>query len=1105
MADSDATKAAGRRPSVTTDRLDPSADKLKLDLETPSPSAVNSDSEGPDVGRQIELEARNSIKYRTYRGAAFLRVHLSRDHVVPPGSYATLGLVPGLILTVVIAAIVLYTSLIVWKFCLRHPHIRDVCDIGQHLFWNSKIAWYLTAAMFLLNNTFIQVRLISFSQLIDISDMTNVPLGLALLATFSALTTFISVLLAMIFSGIEDHPAAYTPAKGDPIVRALPVPGTTFVSGVGAFLNISYTFIGQITLPSFIAEMKEPKDFWKSVTVVTIAEIIVFSLAGSIVYVYTGNQYMTAPAFGSLGNEVYKKVSFSFMVPTLIFLGVLYASVSARFIFFRLFEGTRHKGNHTVVGWAAWTGILAVLWVLAFIISEVIPFFSDLLSIMSSLFDSFFGFIFWGVAYLRMRREDYGPGFYKNRGFRGWAGFLLNITLIGIGLFFLGPGTYASIDSVILNYRAGTVGSPFSCASNGLEEDSNEKDDKIVRMHRIPIVLSSRGGDEICSFTESTYHPYMGQCKFTVASKKPLRSSRGCSANKEAWRPHGARDGILDKTHLVPYSQPVPRQRVAVIIVPLKALRVGIIGPPIGTGTLPAEMPYRHVTFPLSERDPAPHLRIPLDGILSFCNSPPASSESIMSAVRPLRRGLHLLGSKSLPRSAPVAANGSSLLRRQLASPRGLRTPLVAVARPYPRLNSYGTVRCASSAPSGPVKRTQLYDLHIARGAKMVPFAGYSMPLQYSDLSHVESHKWTREKASLFDVSHMVQHHLIGPGVQEFLMKITPSSVDQLKDNQSTLSCLLEEGTGGIVDDTVITRRSADTFYFVTNAGRRDEDLAFLEAEIDAYKKAHGPDSLKWEILSDRALVALQGPLAAQVLQAYIHGDGPETDLSTLYFGNCRSLYLTLPDGSRTPHPVLISRTGYTGEDGFEISIPSGGHPTLPTQVTDLLLSNPDQVRLAGLAARDSLRLEAGMCLYGNDISTAQTPPAASLGWVVGKGRRDPTSANFNGSSVILPQIASPATTLSQRRVGFTVEKGSPAREGAVIVDLNDDSRTQIGVVTSGLPSPSLGGTNIAMGYIKQGMHKKGTEVGILVRNKVRKASVVGMPWVESKFYRPKA
>ncbi|KAB8210538.1 transmembrane amino acid transporter protein-domain-containing protein [Aspergillus parasiticus] len=480
------------RQSFASER-DDSPDKVK-DLENQRQPGAQSDSDTDDIGRQIEMEAGNSIKYRTcswQKTAALLfSEYICLAIMSFPWSYSVLGLVPGLILTVVIAGIVLYTSLIIWRFCLRHPHVRDVCDIGQHLFWGSNIAWYLTAVMFLLNNTFIQglhclvgaewlntvsshgTCTIVFSLITAIvSFVCSLPRTfstLSKIATFSALFTFISVMLAVVFTAIEDHPAGYTPAKGDPIVTAVPVAGTTFVSGVNAFLNISYTFIGQITLPSFIAEMKEPKDFWKSVTAVTIAEIIVFSLVGSIVYAYTGNQYITAPAFGSISNEVYKKVSFSFMVPTLIFLGVLYASVSARFLFFRLFEGTRHKGNHTVVGWAAWAGILAVLWIGAFIIAEVIPFFSDLLSIMSALFDSFFGFIFWGVAYLRMRREDYGPNFYKNRGIRGWIGFIVNVGLIFVGLFFLGPGTYAAVDSVVLNYQAGTVGSPFSCADNGL-------------------------------------------------------------------------------------------------------------------------------------------------------------------------------------------------------------------------------------------------------------------------------------------------------------------------------------------------------------------------------------------------------------------------------------------------------------------------------------------------------------------------------------------------------------------------------------------------------------------------------------------------------------
>ena len=190
--------------------------------------------------------------------------------------------------------------------------------------------------------------------------------------------------------------------------------------------------------------MKNPYDFRKVLWIVTISEIIVFSLVGAIIYAYTGTQYNTAPAFGSLGNDLYKKVSFSFMIPTLIFLGVLYASVSARFLFFRIFEGTRHKTSHTVVGWASWGGILAILWLLAFLVAEVIPFFSDLLALMSALFDSFFGWIFWGVAYLRMRRAEYGPGFYKKRGWKGWAGFIVNIFIIVAGIFFLGPGTYVS-------------------------------------------------------------------------------------------------------------------------------------------------------------------------------------------------------------------------------------------------------------------------------------------------------------------------------------------------------------------------------------------------------------------------------------------------------------------------------------------------------------------------------------------------------------------------------------------------------------------------------------------------------------------------------------
>ena len=293
---------------------------------------------------------------------------------------------------------------------------------------------------------------------------------LANLATASAFFTFISVLLATIFAGVEGQHGTrgYTEALGDPLVLVVPKAGTTYVDGMEAFMNIAYTFIGQITLPSFIAEMKEPQDFPKALWLVTICEIIVFGLVGAVIYYYTGTQYNTAPAFGSLGNDLFLKVSFSFMIPTLVFLGVLYASVSARFVFFRIFEGSRHKTEHTLIGWSTWAGILALTWILAFIIAEVIPFFSDLLALMSALFDSFFGWIFWGTAYLRMRRADLGPGFWKKRGIRGYVGAGVNVCIIVIGVYFLTAGTYVSVKAIMNSYAAGSVSGVFSCGDTSV-------------------------------------------------------------------------------------------------------------------------------------------------------------------------------------------------------------------------------------------------------------------------------------------------------------------------------------------------------------------------------------------------------------------------------------------------------------------------------------------------------------------------------------------------------------------------------------------------------------------------------------------------------------
>ncbi|KAL3420696.1 neutral amino acid [Phlyctema vagabunda] len=449
----------------------------------------NSDDSGSDIlGKQIELEAENAIKYRTCSwpktAALLFSEYICLAIMSFPWSYSVLGLVPGLILTVVVAALVLYTSLVLWEFCLRHPEVRDVTDIGQMLFWGKSWVWWATAVMFILNNTFIQglhvlvtakylntitghslctvVFAIIATLICWVCSMPRTFSMLSKLATVSAFFTFISVLLACIFAGVEVDESVPR------VVTALPVKGTTFVSGMSAFLNISYTFIGQITLPSFISEMKNPADFPKALWAVTIAEVIVFSIVGAVIYAFVGNEAMTAPAFGSLTNDVFKKVSFSFMIPTLIFLGVLYASVSARFIFFRLFEGTRHKSSHTVKGWVSWGAILAATWVLAFIIAEVIPFFSDLLSLMSSLFDSFFGFIFWAVAWYRMKRVDDGPDWYKKQTPYGYMMLVLNVLIFGTGVFFLTVGTYTSVQSIIDSYAAGAVGGVFTCADNGL-------------------------------------------------------------------------------------------------------------------------------------------------------------------------------------------------------------------------------------------------------------------------------------------------------------------------------------------------------------------------------------------------------------------------------------------------------------------------------------------------------------------------------------------------------------------------------------------------------------------------------------------------------------
>lgn len=417
------------------------------------------------------------------------------------------------------------------------------------------------------------------------------------------------------------------------------------------------------------------------------------------------------------------------------------------------------------------------------------------------------------------------------------------------------------------------------------------------------------------------------------------------------------------------------------------------------------------------------------------------------------------------------------------------RTPLFAAHKQSGNA-SFRAPGSRSYSSEAPLQKTALYDLHLAHGAKMVPFGGFQMPVQYSGLSVSESHKFTRTHASLFDVSHMVQRIFSGPDAAAFLQKVTPSNLGTLPVNKSTLSALLHPETGGIVDDTVITKLADDRFYVVTNAACREKDDAYLAAELASFG-----GNLEHVKQDEKGLVALQGPLSAEILESVLV-DPEAVGLSKLYFGSCTTAKVKLL-GMDTSIPVLISRGGYTGEDGFEISVANSEETVAVTEA--LLAVGPEKLQFAGLGARDSLRLEAGMCLYGHDLDDTTTPVEGGLSWIIPKERRG-ADAGYHGAELISKQLvlkSKGGLGVERRRVGFVVE-GAPAREGVEIVSKEGE---KIGKVTSGCPSPTLG-KNIAMGYIKNGFHKTGTEVDVVVRGRNRKAVVTKMPFVETKYWK---
>lgn len=381
--------------------------------------------------------------------------------------------------------------------------------------------------------------------------------------------------------------------------------------------------------------------------------------------------------------------------------------------------------------------------------------------------------------------------------------------------------------------------------------------------------------------------------------------------------------------------------------------------------------------------------------------------------------------------------------------------------------------RCFSDGDSKP-KQTPLYNLHQKYGGKVVDFAGFLLPVQYPDLSVSASHLFTRKSASIFDVSHMLQTNVYGKDCVSWFESICPVDLKGMAHGTSSLTVFLNKD-GGIIDDLIVTKVKEDQLYIVSNAGRLEVDTQHMLETSELYRKKGKDVKVSMWDVTQRALIAVQGPKAAAAVQAITNLLLEELTFMTSRIGLVAGV------------ECRVTRCGYTGEDGVEISIPEDK----AVQVTEALLQCKD-VKLAGLGARDSLRLEAGLCLYGNDIDETVTPVEAALTWLISKNRRQ--SADFPGAEIILRQIKD---GVSKRRVGIRMVEGAPARKDAL---LKDATGNVIGKVTSGCPSPSLGG-NVAMGYVKEEFKKVGNELLVNIRGKDVACNVAKMPFVPSKYY----
>ncbi|ATY32196.1 glycine cleavage system aminomethyltransferase GcvT [Sphingomonas psychrotolerans] len=370
------------------------------------------------------------------------------------------------------------------------------------------------------------------------------------------------------------------------------------------------------------------------------------------------------------------------------------------------------------------------------------------------------------------------------------------------------------------------------------------------------------------------------------------------------------------------------------------------------------------------------------------------------------------------------------------------------------------------------IQQLPLDSWHRARGGRMVPFAGYEMPVQYEGI--MAEHLWTRAHAGLFDVSHMGQLLFSGPDVDAELETLLPGDIKGLGDGRMRYSLLLAEN-GGIHDDLMVTRLGQDNafeiergaFYMVVNGATKWDDLGVL--------REHLPDEISINHLDEQALLALQGPEAVTALERVVPG------VASLVF-------MTAAAFEWNGNPLWVSRSGYTGEDGFEISLPGDAAEAF----AEALCAQPE-VRPIGLGARDSLRLEAGLPLYGHDLDLETTPLAADLGFALSKRRRE--EGGFPGHARIMQEREGGGIV---KRVGLIVEGRQPVREGAAVVDADG---TEVGKVTSGGFAPSVE-KPIAMAYVPVALAAPGTRITLAQRGKVHHAEVVQMPFVPHRYVR---